>query len=281
MAILPDQFDHLRELVRRPPPAQDGVAVARWTLKRLRSAAPALASYSISGMSRLVGRAGLRQKRGRLHVHSPDPAYAAKAAAVQRALADARQHPETITLLFQDEAGIARQPSLAPTWAAIGSEPTATRSVHANTQHRLCGALDAVTGQVHWWAGDRTSVPLIRRFLTTLRQHYGPDRRLIVVWDNWLVHRHDEVRATAEAQQIELLFQGGRRGLSPAVSGGVAGAAALHRTVCGISRQFSSWRRYGRWVGVGIWFAAFIMASLDLSGRRNQVAWQVHGSQTV
>lgn len=206
MAILPDQFDHLRELVRRPPPAQDGVAVARWTLKRLRSAAPALASYSISGMSRLVGRAGLRQKRGRLHVHSPDPAYAAKAAAVQRALADARQHPETITLLFQDEAGIARQPSLAPTWAAIGSEPTATRSVHANTQHRLCGALDAVTGQVHWWAGDRTSVPLIRRFLTTLRQHYGPDRRLIVVWDNWLVHRHDEVRATAEAQQIELLF---------------------------------------------------------------------------
>jgi hypothetical protein len=32
---------------------------------------------------------------------------------------------------------------------------------------------------------------------------------------------------------------------------------------------------------MGIWFAAFIMASLDLSGRRNQVAWQVHGSQTV
>jgi hypothetical protein len=189
-----------------PPSAQDGVAVARWTLRRLRSAIPALASYSISGLSRLVQRAGLRQKRGRMHVHSPDPAYAAKAAAVEQALADARQHPQTVTLLFQDEAGIARQPSLAPTWAAVGTEPTATRSVHANTQHRICGALDAVTGQVHWWAGDRTSVPVIRRFLTALRTHYGPDRRLIVVWDNWLVHRHDDVRATAKHNAIELCF---------------------------------------------------------------------------
>ena len=180
--------------------------MARWTLKRLRSAVAELANHSISGLSRLVQRAGLRQKRGRMHVHSPDPDYAAKAAAVQQALADARQQPESITLLFQDEAGIARQPSLAPTWAARGEEPKATRSVHANAQHRICGALDAVTGQVHWWAGDRTSVPVIRRFLTTLREHYGPDRRLILVWDNWLVHRHDDVLATAKAQEIELCF---------------------------------------------------------------------------
>ena len=180
--------------------------MARWTLKRLRAAVAGLANHSISGMSRLVQRAGLRQKRGRMHVHSPDPDYAVKAAAVVQALAEARQHPETVTLLYQDEAGIARQPSLAPTWAAIGEEPKATRSVHANTQHRLCGALNAVTGQVHWWAGDRTSVPVIRRFLTTLRAQYGPTRRLIVVWDNWLVHRHDDVLATAKTQQIELCF---------------------------------------------------------------------------
>jgi hypothetical protein len=88
----------------------------------------------------------------------------------------------------------------------VGEEPTATRSYHANHQHRICGALDAVTGQVHWWAGDRTSVPVIRRFLTDLRAAYGPEQRLIVVWDNWLVHRHDDVHATAQAEQIELLF---------------------------------------------------------------------------
>jgi hypothetical protein len=164
-----------------------------------------LAGYSISGLSRLAQRAGLRQKRGRMHVHSPDPAYAAKAAAVAEALAAARQQPETVTLLFQDEAGIARQPSLAPTWAPVGCEPLARRSHHANQQHRICGALDAVTGTVHWWAGDRTSVPVIRRFLTTLREHYGPARRLILVWDNWLVHRHDAVLAAAKQHDIELL----------------------------------------------------------------------------
>lgn len=206
MGILLDQFAHLREVVRSSPPPQDGIAVARWTLKRLQCAVTELADSSISGLSRLVQRAGLRQKRGRMHVHSPDPAYATKAAAVQQALTEARQQPDTVTLLFQDEAGIARQPSLAPTWYPVGQEPHATRSVHANHQHRICGALDAVTGQVHWWAGERTSVPVIRRFLTTLREHYGPTRRIVVVWDNWLVHRHDDVRATAEAQQIELCF---------------------------------------------------------------------------
>src|SRR5215211_2288471 len=140
-----------------PPPPQDGVPVARWTLKRLRAAVAELRNHSVSALSRLVQRAGLRQKRGRMQLHSPDPDYAAKAAAVQHALADARQHPQTVTLLYQDEAGIARQPTLAPTWAPIGVEPLVTRSHHANTQHRICGALDAVTGQVHWWAGDRTS----------------------------------------------------------------------------------------------------------------------------
>jgi hypothetical protein len=181
------------------------VVVARWSLKRLRAAAD-LASYSISGMSRLVRRAGLRLKRGRLHVHSPDRDYVAKAEAVRQALADARHHPTTVTLLYQDEAGIARQPSLAPTWAPIGLEPKATRSHQANAQHRICGALDAVTGQVHWWAGDRTSVAVLCRFLAELRSTYGPQRRLIVVWDNWLVHRHERVLAAAETHSIELLF---------------------------------------------------------------------------
>lgn len=206
MATRPSQFAALRALVRTPPPPQEGVSVARWTLKRLRTAMDALADYSISGLSRLVQRAGLRQKRGRMHVHSPDPDYVGKAAAVAQALTEARQHPETVTLLYQDEAGLFRQPSLAPTWAAIGREPTATRSHHANAQHRICGALDAITGQVHWWAGDRTSVAVVRRFLADLRTHYGPHRRLILVWDNWLVHRHDAVLAMAKQQAIEVRF---------------------------------------------------------------------------
>src|SRR5689334_19957276 len=106
--------------MRTPPPQpDDGVTVARWTLNRLRGAVTDLADYSISGLSRLVQRAGVRQKRGRMRVHSPDPASATKAEAVQQALEQARQHPEAVTVLYQDEAGILRQPSLAPTWAPV------------------------------------------------------------------------------------------------------------------------------------------------------------------
>jgi len=207
VATLPDQLSGLQDLVRTPPPADaDGVIPARWSLKRLRLTVLELADYSISGMSRLVQRTGLRQKRGRMRVHSPDPDYAAKAEAVQQALAEARQAPETVTLLFQDEAGIARQPSLSPTWAPIGHEPTATRSPHANHQHRICGALDAVTGQVHWWAGDHTTLAVLRQFLADLRASYGSERRLVIVWDNWPVHHHASLLAAAEAECIEVVF---------------------------------------------------------------------------
>jgi transposase len=197
----------LRALVRTAPPlADDGVTVARWTLKRLRGAVTALADYSISGLSRLVQRAGLRQKRGRMYLHSPDPDYETKAVAVAQALAQARQHPQTVTLLYQDEAGICRQPSLAPFWAPVGVEPTVSRSYHANHQHRICAALDAVTGQVHWWAGDHTTLAVLRQFLTDLRTSYGPSRRLIVVWDNWPVHRHADLLTIAATHHIEVLF---------------------------------------------------------------------------
>lgn len=206
MAILPDQLGALQTVMRTVPPPRHGVPVARWTLRAIGEAVPGLAGYSLSGLSRLVQRAGLRQKRGRLHVHSPDPTYATKAAAVARALQEARRQPDTLTLLFQDEAGIARQPTLAPTWAPIGREPLARRSHQANHQHRICGALDAVTGQLHWWAGPRTSVPVVCRFLAQLRARAGPERRLLLVWDNWLVHRHDAVRAAAATHRIELLF---------------------------------------------------------------------------
>jgi hypothetical protein len=45
----------------------------------------------------------------------------------------------------------------------------------------------------------------LRRFLARLRRAYA-DRPLILVWDNWPVHRHAEVLATAAALDIELVW---------------------------------------------------------------------------
>lgn len=166
---------------------------------------PALAAYSRSGLSRLVRRLGLSRQRGRLYLHSPDPTYAAKAAQVARALALARAAPDRLTVCFGDEASIYRQPTLAPCWAAVGHEPHAPLAYQANTRLRLCGALNAGTGHVTVTQGSRTTVPHLCRFLVTLRQTY-PDRHLILIWDNWPVHRHPTVLAQAAALHIHLLW---------------------------------------------------------------------------
>jgi transposase len=195
----------VRAVVRQEPPVRHGYPPGRWKLAAIRAAIPWLASYSLSGISRLVRRAGLRLKRGRLRLHSPDPDYPAKSRQLTRILALARQYPQRIALLYADEVSISRQPSLAATWAPVGVEPTTTQIARSNTVHRVCGALNATTGQLSWITAAKCTVSRLKTFLRTLRTAY-PDRWLFVVWDNWLPHRHAEVEAEAKRLHLHLLF---------------------------------------------------------------------------
>ncbi len=192
----------MRTVVRQDP-RHYGRARSRWRLVDLQAVIPALAGYSLSGLSRLLKRLGLSPQRGRLRLHSPDPAYGAKVRRIDQAVARARAHPDQVTVCFGDEASVYRQPTVASRWAVRGDEPTAPLSHRANTRHRLCGALDVGTGQVVATSGSRTTVPHLCRFLRTLREAY-PDRELILIWDNWPVHTHPEVVAQAERVDIEL-----------------------------------------------------------------------------
>ena len=194
----------MRETVRREPGAC-GLARARWRLDDLRAAVPALAGHSRSGVSRLLRRLRVRLKRGRLRLHSPDPAYGAKKAAVGRALALARAHPARVSVVYGDEASCYRQPTLADRWYPVGQEPTAGLSHRANTRHRVCGSLDAVTGRVTRVEGSKTGVPELKRFLRDLRDAY-PGRSLFLVGDNWPVRAHPEVRAEAARRRIRILW---------------------------------------------------------------------------
>jgi transposase len=194
----------LRAIVQEDP-RQHGIPRSRWRLADLQVVVPALASYSRSGLSRLCKRLGLSRQRGRLHLHSPDPAYAEKVGRLDRALMLARTHPDRLTLCFGDEMSIYRQPTLADCWAPVGDAPLAALSLHANTRYRLCGALDASTGQITVTQGSRITVAHLCRFLRTLRAQY-PDRHLLLVWDNWPVHTHPTVVAQAAALHIHLLW---------------------------------------------------------------------------
>lgn len=202
--ILPDLGPTLVRLLHQDPHGY-GIARSRWRLADLRVVVPALATYTISGLSRLVARLGYSQQRGRLHLQSPDPAYADKMARITKALALARRYPVQLRVCYGDEVSLYRQPSLGPCWAVRGDEPLAQLSQRSNTRLRVSGALDATTGQVTTLSASRMTLAALKRFLRTLRAAY-PTQRLLLIWDNWPVHAHPSVVAEAAALKIGLLW---------------------------------------------------------------------------
>lgn len=189
----------------RQEPRRHGIARSRWRRADLRTVVPELAGYSLPAISRVLHRCGTRLKRGRLRLHSPDPAYADKVARIARALALARRYPDRCALVYGDEMSLYRQPTLAARYHPVGEEPTAPLSCRSNTRHRVGGALDAVTGRVTACTGSKIGVTKLTAFLQQLRDAY-PGRVLFLVWDNWPVHAHATVLAKATELRIHLLW---------------------------------------------------------------------------
>jgi transposase len=201
-AFPPSDGAALVELTRQAPEAR-GLPRTRWRLRDLRDALPALAGYSLAGICRALTRLGIGRQRGHFRHRSPDPQYREKLAAVEAARA--RAAGGAAALLFGDEFSLYRQPTLGPAYCPPGAPPAAPRSARSDTYYRYAGALDAATGRVTWLGRSRMGVEGLRRFLARLRRAYA-DRPLILVWDNWPVHRHAEVLATAAALDIELVW---------------------------------------------------------------------------
>ena len=110
-----------------------------------------------------------------------------------------------MALVYGDEFGVCRQPTLAPVFYPVGAEPTAPLSYRGNTKHRVCGGLDAVSGRVLRVAGAKVGVATLTRFLRDLRAAY-PGHYLFLAWDNWPVHKHPAVAAEARRQRIRFLW---------------------------------------------------------------------------
>lgn len=188
-------------------PERFGVARSRWRLADLRDCAalPFLARYSLAGVSKALRRLGLHLKRGRLRLHSPDPAYAAKVFALGQVRQLVRRFPQRVRLFYADEVGCYRQPSLADRYACCAHEPTAPLSYRPNRAWRIGGALDVASGQVTYVSGAKVGVAALCDLLTQLRARY-PDQILVLAWDNWPVHRHREVLATAARLRIHFAW---------------------------------------------------------------------------
>lgn len=149
-------------------------------------------------------------KCGRIHFISPDPEYESKRAAIHALRHAAVAARPQVRVFFADEAGFFRFPHPGRTWAGMrsggASQPKAEHTPGANTKRRILAAIDACTAEVVWHTGSVVGVRAIQAFLRRLRRHVGAGVRVVLVWDNWPVHKHPEVQRVAAAEQIEVLY---------------------------------------------------------------------------
>gem|GEM_PF-2287522 len=123
---------------------------SRWTLRPIRAAVEWLTEYTLSGVWRVLRSCGAGLHTACARLFSPDPDYGRKGRRLHRGLREAARHPDSVVALFLDECGDQRWPEVAPTW---GLEAAVAPRAGNNQQWRTIGALNALTGHVHYLDG--------------------------------------------------------------------------------------------------------------------------------
>src|SRR6516162_1030510 len=174
----------------------DGPPPSRWTLDTIRVSFDWLASYSRSGVWRLLDRLGLRLRSARVQQFSPDPEYAAKVARLEMCLWEARRYPREVTAVFLDQMGFARWPDPASDWGT--APPVADRRGAKQGLWRLMGALNPFTGQVTYLDNYIIGREKVIACYAQLVAAYPKARRLYAIQDNWSIHKHPRRRGSLE-----------------------------------------------------------------------------------
>lgn len=189
-------------LVRRSP-SLFGYTQNRWQLSMISDAVTWLKGITASGVSQVLTRLGIHYKRGRAYVHSPDAHYQAKLDLIEQRRLRTFYDPQRYAFLYLDELTFYRQPTIASHYEARGSaQPLAVRSHRSNTTRRIVGALDAITGQVHYRQRSKVNIPCLTAFWDQLAAAYPDVETIYIVVDNWPVHFHPDVLAPLQPQRF-------------------------------------------------------------------------------
>lgn len=190
-------------MVRRSP-AQFGHAHSRWTLHTLRQSLGWLRRLTLSGVCRLLQRLQIHLKRGRLYLHSPDPAYESKRSQIELKRLRVQYQPQQEVFLYLDEFTYYRQPSLAYDYEVAGHVyPLARLSYGSNPYQRVIGALNAHTGQVTYRHQTKIGVEAIAAFMDDLRQTYPQADTIYIALDNNPLHFHPTVLSRLQPQTFD------------------------------------------------------------------------------
>lgn len=177
-------------------PEHLGLARSGWWLAGIRDAVSWLRGRCLATVYQTLRRCHVVYKHGRRHIHSPDPAYAAKLATVAYVRERAVQPPQRVVALYEDELTYYRQPSVGFGYALASQDaPRAEQGWAYNARRRIAACLDPRTGQLLAWQRERFGWRTLLRFYQEGVVPAYPDaQRIYVIQDNWPVHFHPQVR---------------------------------------------------------------------------------------
>lgn len=192
------------------PPARFGVSGSyqtRWWLDGVRQAIAWLRPCCLATVSATLRACGIRFRRGRRHVHSPDPAYASKLARIDQITWYSRQAPAEMVRLYEDELTYYRRASVATDYTVLARQPQplAEQGWGANTKRRIAGCLDAATGQLFAWQRAHFDRGTLGRFWAAVEGAYPHATQIFVLLDNWPVHFHPELLRDLRGSKLTLV----------------------------------------------------------------------------
>lgn len=173
-------------------PENFGQKGVRWTLASLRNSLVWLKPLSLSGVWRHLKRGRLCLKRARHVIHSPDPKYLEKLLEIIACLDLAVNSKGRIVALFADQVTFYRQPTLANDYELIGAkhQPLGKMSPRSNTEGRIGGVVNALSGQVNYILASKCGVPQLLKLYEQICKTYPKAQVIYIVQDNWPVHFH-------------------------------------------------------------------------------------------
>jgi transposase len=182
-----------------------GVPYTRWSLAKLSCYLRGQGiEVSPAHLGRILARNGISLQRTRSWKQSPDPDYQAKA---DRVLALYRQQPENGVVISFDEKG---PESLCPRhgrgWARRG-RPERHRATYTRRQgiRYLVGALDVHADYLRIRPRPRRNGRSTLTFMQMIRLAYPRSVRIYWIQDGLSSHWTPEIRAFADANNIELV----------------------------------------------------------------------------
>ncbi len=204
-ATAEEAADELQEVVRRSPRLY-GLPRSRWWLDGLRQVVDWLKDLTLAGVHTLLRRLGIRYKRGRRYVHSPDPEYDEKLAVIQIIRGWVEAEPKRFVLVDEDELTYYRRPTVAQGYSVRGSdEPHARQGLRSNVYRRIAASLNVMSGRLFTWQRRHFDRQTLLHYYQALEAPY-PDAELIfVAQDNWPVHFHEDILAGLANTKIILV----------------------------------------------------------------------------